>query len=223
MENKDVTPEDSSNLLQEILTHGVDGVGPLSSSEELANEYSFDDNYTNTQARIDSLIRWETSKNFGTGFVTGLGGLITLPVSIPAAIYANFVIQGRLAGAIASLHGHDVKDDRVRTFLMLTLIGGSMEEILKEAGVQLGKKVALAAIKKIPGKVLIEINKKIGFRLVTKAGEKGLVNLAKVVPFLGGAIGGVIDASACYIVGRTADVVFGPETVSEERVETGSD
>ena len=37
------------------------------------------------------------------------------------------------------------------------------------------------AIQKIPGKALTKINQKIGFRFITKMGEKGIVNLGKMI------------------------------------------
>ena len=48
----------------------VGGVGPLSSAEDLALEYLNDSNYEDNDKRVDSLINWETSKNFSTGFIT---------------------------------------------------------------------------------------------------------------------------------------------------------
>ncbi|MFN5980296.1 MAG: hypothetical protein ACK45W_13510, partial [Pseudanabaena sp.] len=57
----------------------------------------------------------------------------------------------------------------------------------------IGTKVCQNLIKRIPGRVLIEINKKIGFRLITKAGEKGVVNVMKMLPLVGGVVGGTFD------------------------------
>lgn len=57
-------------------------------------------------------------------------------------------------------------------------------------------------------KVLTKINKAVGFRLVTKFGSKGLINLGKVVPVLGGVIGGGLDAFTTNIVGNQARNTF---------------
>ena len=46
---------------------------------------------------------------------------------------------------------------------------------------------------KISGKVLTKINQKVGFRLVTKFGTKGIVNLGKLLPGVGAAVGGGLD------------------------------
>lgn len=54
-------------------------------------------------------------------------------------------------------------------------------------------KITISMLKKLPGTVLTKIDQKVGFRLVTKFGTKGIVNLARVVPVLGGVVGGTID------------------------------
>ncbi len=196
------------SLVQGVLAHGVDGLGPMSSSANLADEYRRDHSYSSVTERVDAMIRWEASKNFGTGFVTGMGGLITLPVAIPASMYANWFVQARLAGGIASLYGYSTGEERVRTFILLSLIGDAGREVVKNAGVQIGNKLGMKAVGAIPGKVLIEINKKVGFRLITKAGEKGIINLTKTVPILGGMVGGTVDGLACAGVGKTAKGIF---------------
>lgn len=190
---------------------GIDGAGPLKSSVELAQEYLGDPRHSSIPARVDSLVRWETTKNFTSGFATGLGGLITLPVSVPAGIGSAWVIQARMVGAIAHLHGYDVQDDRVRTLAVAALVGdASVKEALKHAGVEISQRGGRAAARRIPGHVIIAINKKIGFRLLTKAGSKGVVNVTKLVPVLGGVVGGSVDAAACRTVAAVARKTFPP-------------
>ena len=191
-----------------ITDKAISGVPPLSSAEDLAKEYLIDVSYPHHDDRVWSLINWETTKNFTSGFVTGLGGLLTLPISIPSAFGASWIIQARMAGAIASIYGHSLGSDRVRTLVLLSLLGDAGKEVLKQAGIKIAQKLTENLIKQIPGKVLIEINKKVGFRLITKAGERGVVNLMKAVPVLGGFVGGVVDAAACRIVGDTAQKLF---------------
>jgi len=183
----------------------------LSSSHMLAQEYLIDKSYESNSDRISSLINWETSKNFTTGFITGLGGLITLPVAIPSALGASWAIQARMVGAIAEICGNDIKEDRVRTLMILAICGDSAKEILKQAGVQVGRKLTQKTIEKIPGKVFIEINKKVGFRLLTKAGEKGVFNAMKAVPLVSGLVGGVFDAVTCQATGAAARKIFHSE------------
>ena len=91
---------------------------------------------------------------------------------------------------------------------MLSLLGDAAKEPFRQAGIKIGKKLTEKAVSKVPGKVLIEINKKVGFRLLTKAGEKGVVNLVKVVPVAGGVVGGIFDGVVCRKVGYTAKEIF---------------
>ena len=113
-----------------------------------------------------------------------------------------------MSGAIGIILGHNIREDRVRTLMLLSLIGDTGKEVLKEVGIKFGQKVAGSLLKKIPGKLLIEINKKIGFRLLTKAGEKGLINLTIAIPIVGGFVGGTFDATSCRAVGFFAQNLF---------------
>ena len=90
-------------LVKWISDKAIDGVPPLSSAHDLADEYLIDRGYRNHHSRVDALINWETTKNFTSGFVTGLGGLLVLPFSLPAAFAASWIIQARMAAAIARI------------------------------------------------------------------------------------------------------------------------
>jgi len=206
--SKKPTENAAIQLINWITERAIDGIPPLCSAENLALEYQIDTSYPDNEERIESLINWETSKNFTSGFITGLGGIITIPVSVPASMGASWIIQARMAAAIAKLAGHDIKSDRVKTFVLLALVGDACKDVLKDVGIKVGQGFAKATLKNVPGKVLIEINKKVGFRLLTKAGEKGAVNLAKMIPLAGGFIGGAFDAAACRVVGKQAKNLF---------------
>lgn len=189
----------------------LDGVGPLSSSEKLAQEYLMDQDYKNNDARVKALIKWESAKNFGTGFLTGLGGLLVLPVSLPAGMAAAWAVQARMVGAIAEIYGHSLDESKVQTAVLLCLVESDIAAVLSEAGCKIGKKVSLKLIEKIPAEVINKINKLVGFRLITKAGETGIINLTKLVPFIGGAVAGGVDALSCTAVGKCAMKMFRPQ------------
>lgn len=143
------------------------------------------------------------------GFVTGLGGFIAMPVTIPANIAGAIVINVRLTAAIAYLRGYDPKDPHVRTVATLIAVGSNAQQIVKTFGIAVGGKVAIQAIKRLPIALIREINKKVGFMLLAKYGSKrALVTLAKGVPLVGGVIGGAVDATMTSVVGRTARAMF---------------
>lgn len=211
-------------IIEAIQSHGIDGVGTfLKGSSQLAAEYAEHTKYSSTQERIDALIKWQAAHSFGTGFVTGLGGVITLPVTLPMSIGATWILNARMAGAIAELSGHSPKSSQVRTMCTLVSLGNKfIGESLRNSGVHVGKKLALNAISSIPGTALREINRQVGFRLLTKAGQTGVVNLTKLVPFIGGVVGGGIDAAACVYTGRRAAKAFA-DGLDIEQPDEGSD
>ena len=192
--------------LEWIADVGINGAGVLPSADEVAADYL--SKAASIEDAIDSVIAWRTTYAAGTGFVTGLGGIAAMPVTIPAGLAASYALGANTAAAIAYLRGYDIHSEQVRTMVLLCLIGEAGEEILKTAGITIGTKLCQNLIKQIPGKVLIEINKKLGFRLITKAGEKGVVNLMKMVPLVGGVVGGTFDGLFVNGCGKTAKNVF---------------
>lgn len=184
----------------------INGVSGLDSASELAGSYM----KTNSSPvdMANSLIRWQNTKAGTSGFLTGLGGIITMPVTIPANIASVMYVQIRMIAAIAHIGGHDIKDDRVKTLVYACLTGNAAKDIIKDAGIVIGTKLTTNAIKNISGKTLIEINKKVGFRLFTKFGEKGVINLGKAVPLVGGIIGGSMDSIATNTIGNIARDTF---------------
>lgn len=155
-----------------------------------------------------ALVRAQVLKCGTSGFLTGFGGLITLPVMIPANVSSVFYVQMRMIVAIAAMGGYDVKSDQVKTLVYVCLTGTSVADLLKEAGIKAGEQVVLSAIKRIPGAVLTKINQRIGFRFITKFGEKGVVNLGKCVPIVGAVIGGGVDVVSTRTIGKRAIAEF---------------
>jgi len=200
----------SENKIQQVLdfayNKAVNGVAGLDSAMDLAKSYekSSDSIYE----QCNSLIRWQNTKAGTSGFITGLGGLIVMPVSLPANITTVLYIQIRMIATIAYLSGHDLNDDKVKTMVYVCLVGNGATEILKNAGIEIGKQLATNALKNMSSKIIIQINQKVGFRLVTKFGEKGVVNLGKAIPLLGGIIGGTFDTVSTNTIGNIARNIF---------------
>ena len=67
--------------------------------------------------------------------------------------------------------------------------------------------------------MLTEINKRVGYQLVTKAGEKGVINLTKLVPLVGGPIGAAVDGVSCKTIAGYAMRTFTPVVPRIVRVE----
>ena len=80
----------------------------------------------------------------------------------------------------------------------------TIHNVIKRAGINFGVKFANNLIKKIPGNVLAKINQKIGFRFITKFGEKGIINIGKMVPGVGAVVGGTFDLVETKIIANRA-------------------
>ncbi|HDR7314297.1 EcsC family protein [Heyndrickxia sporothermodurans] len=206
MSTTSLTESKMTKVLDWAYEKAVNGLPGTETAVELAQSYL--NKHSSVEKAIDGLIRWQNAKGATSGFLTGLGGLITLPVTIPANVASVMYVQVRMIAAIAYMRGYDLKDDQVKTFVFVCLTGQAASDILKQAGMKLGTALAKEAIKKIPGEVIKAINKAVGIRLVTKFGQKGIVNLGKAVPLVGGIIGGAVDGIGTNTIGKTAKKVF---------------
>ena len=182
------------------------GFPGVDSSYEMAEDYLKKN--SNKIDAANSLIRWQNTKAGTSGFLAGLGGIITLPVTIPANLASIMYIQIRMISAIAIIGGHDLKNDKVKALIYACMCGNAAKEIIKDVGLVAGRKLAIEGIKNISTKSIVAINQKVGFRLITKFGEKGVVNLGKAVPIVGGVIGGSVDSYTTNIVGNIARNTF---------------
>ena len=195
------------NLLDVCYDKALQGVLPGEKSiEELAEDYLYKS--SSKKKAIDDLIGYQTVLCGTNGFITGLGGLLVLPVTIPTNVAGVIYVQLRMIAAIAHINGYDIYSDQVRTIAYACLTGSSAANILKNMGIKISEKMAVNALKRVPGAILIKINQQVGFRLVTKFGQKGLVNVIKMMPLVGGVVGGVFDTGMTLTIGNIAKKVF---------------
>lgn len=161
------------------------------------------------EAAIQRIIRESVAASGVQGFVTGLGGLAALPVALPANLAGSLIINARMVGAIAYLRNYKLNDPHTEAMVMLTVAGSSVQGVLSELGVVIGKQAARQVIAAIPIAVIRRINQRAGFFLVAKYGTKrGAVTLAKLVPGVGGIVGGGVDAALTRAIGKVATKVF---------------
>ena len=158
--------------------------------------------------QVNSLIRWQNTKAATSGFVTGLGGLVTLPVAVPAHITWVLFVQVRMIAAIAIMGGHDVNDDRVKTLGYACLAGNAAKQVLRRFGIRIGEKLAVRVINSVTRETLVAVNRAVGFRLLTKFGEKGVINLGKAVPVVGGVVAASIEVVSTNTIGNVARGIF---------------
>ena len=202
-----ISPEEIMQLLDKLYDQSVHGIVKVSPPiDKLANDYLQKSKDIDTAAK--QFITYQIAKCATSGFVTGLGGLITLPVAIPANVGSVMYVQMRMIACLAYMGGYDTDSDQVQTLVYACLAGISIDQVLKSVGLQFGNKFAITMVKKIPGTALAKINQKVGFRFLTKFGTKGMINIGKAVPIVGGVIGGGFDFAETKIIAKRAYKMF---------------
>lgn len=201
---KSIEQADMVRLLDSLYDTAVNGVDKkhvigekmpidalLQPVEKIVNTYLTKHRTPDKAAK--SFINYQIAKCSTAGFLTGLGGMLSLPIAIPANIASALFIQLQTIVTLAKIGGFDVQSDQVRTMSYMCLADLSVEQVLKQSGIQIGERMAMSAIKIIPCEVLYRINQRVGFCLVTKFGQRGVINLGKTVPIVGGVISGSFD------------------------------
>ena len=192
--------------LREQLLKQMSGLAQ-ESAQEMAESYLKGDG--SMLEKVDALISWQKTKAGTSGFLNGLGGFALMPITIPVNIGSVIYMQVRMIAAIAYIGGYNLKDDTVQALVTACLVGSSAFDILKDVGINIGTKITRKTIEKISYQSMIKpINQKVGFKLITKFGEKGAVNIGKAIPIAGGVVGAVFDVTATHIIGNTAKKLF---------------
>lgn len=204
---KQLNQEEIIQMLDKLYDQATQGIAKVSPSiDELTADYMAKNK--DVEAAAKQFINYQIAKCTTSGFVTGLGGLITLPVAIPANVGSVLYVQIRMIACLARMGGYDTNSDQVQTLVYACLAGISIDQVFKQAGIKIGLKVAEVMVKKIPGTLLTKINQKVGFRLLTKFGTKGIINIGKTIPVVGGVIGGGFDLVETKIIANRAYKLF---------------
>jgi uncharacterized protein (DUF697 family) len=199
-----VTAQGAGGALRQVLEIAIDGYGRLPSARSAAARH-LQKQAGSADEAISSIIDHHVRLASAQGFVTNIGGLATLPVAIPANITGVATIQVRMVAAIAHLRGYDLNDNRVRTALVMCLMGGEQvaEHIAEGTLPTSPLAVATAPIfdpeldRLVAEEVLTDLAARIGGKNVALA-------IVKRVPLMGGGVSAVMDGIATYQIGRYA-------------------
>lgn len=190
----------AARMIEALLDAGIDGRGRFDSAQRVADVARAE--RPDAEEAIETIVRQHLRLAAAGGFVTSLGGFITMPVSLPANVVGFYMIATRMVAGIACARGYDIRKPEIRSAVLLTLVGADADDLLRKAGVVSTGRLANLAAQRLPGPVLMVVNKTVGFRLLSQVGKKSLTRFGKAVPVLGGAIGAGLDT---YLLKRIAD------------------
>lgn len=205
--NKLMTQKDIMKMLDTCYEKSINGINMISPPiEQFADDYLKKEKDNKKAAK--AMLKNQIAKCATSGFITGFGGAITMPITIPANIGSVLYVQMRMIACTAYLAGYDLNSDQVQTFVYACLAGVSVNGVVKQMGIKVGTKMTRKAIERIPGKALFKINQRVGFRFITKFGEKGVINLGKLIPGVGAVINGGLDFTETKIIADRAYKMF---------------
>jgi len=199
----DATAGSATSMIERLMDVGIDGKGPFDSAQRVADVAMA--GHSGAEPAIDALVRSHLKLGAAGGFVTSLGGFVTMPIALPANVLGFYLVATRMVAGIASTRGYDIRKPEVRSAVLLALVGADADDLLKKLpplpGVSTGRLANLAA-QRLPGPALIAVNKGVGFRLLTQVGRKSLTRFGKAVPLVGGVVGAGVDT---FLLKRIAD------------------
>jgi uncharacterized protein (DUF697 family) len=196
-----VSPQATGGVLRRVLEIALDGYGRFPSAKTTAARH-LQRHSGSEPAAIQSLIDVHVRLASAQGFVTNLGGMVALPVAVPANLTGVAVLQVRMVGAIAHLRGYDLDDSRVRTALVMCLLGGEGIGSRVAQGILPTSPMAVATAPMFDPDLDRRVAEEVVADLVTRIGGKNVaLMITKRVPLLGGGIGAVIDGIATHQIG----------------------
>lgn len=131
-DGRDKVPDGAlAHRLTEVVNGVIsNGVGPLTGSADYArsrlrtaqgskfeNEagyLEFKPGSVAAEQAISRIIKESVAAAGTAGFITGLGGFVTMVVALPANIAGAMIINARMVGAIAYLRGYELTDPTPR-------------------------------------------------------------------------------------------------------------
>ena len=205
-----VAPQITAGFVHQALERAIRGVGPLDGAAALA-EKERDEHQGDDAAAIKDIIETHVRLAGAQGFLTNIGGLVTVPVAVPANIAGLALIQCRMVAAIAHLRGYDLADKRVRSGILASLLGEErMLSMIKKKKLP-GTPMAVATAPVYDEHLSTVLANEVAGEMITRmAGKRIAFTVGRRVPVVGGIIGAGTDGFATWQVGRYVDREFLP-------------
>lgn len=191
----------AGGMLRWLLDSAIDGVQGLPGARKSAARYLT--KHGEHEAAINVIIRHHVMMAGAQGFVTNLGGLATLPFTMPANITGVAIVQLRMVATIAHLRGYDLDDPRVRSAILLCLLGDNpvTDKLTKENLPSSPLIVATAPV------FDAELDRRISERVMAElaanvTGRRAASLIGRRIPFVGGGVGASLDSWSTYQLGR---------------------
>ncbi|HEU5036846.1 MAG TPA: EcsC family protein [Nocardioides sp.] len=183
------------SFVGEALHRAITGVGPLRPAADTAEKLG------SVHEVVETHVRYAGAQ----GLLTGLGGVLTAAVTIPANLAGLAVVQARMVAGIAHLRGYDLDDPRVRNAVLTCMLGREVVDRKIEERELPGPPMAIATAPVHDPDLDRLLATEVASDLVQRVGGKRLaISIARRTPVVGGAFGMGIDGWATWRVGTYA-------------------
>ena len=133
-------------------------------------------------------------------FATGFGGIATTAVNVPSVLALQAALVLSVAEVYGELDSPDVKQD-----LALIVGGQGAVGALRHFGVSASNDFSKRWVSRnVTRETMKKVNRVIGRKILTIAGEKSLTSVTKLVPVVGAGVGYVFDRSYAQALGERA-------------------
>ncbi len=197
-------PQVAGGFVRQVLDRAIDGVGPLPSARKAADAHLVDTD-GDVEAAITRLVRRHTALAGAQGFVTNLGGIAAVAVSVPANVVGVTLVQAHMVAGVAALRGYDLTDPRVRNAILVCMLGEDAVKDLLKSGKLPSPPMTLATSPVHSPELDRIISHEVTAELITRTvGRRAVTRVARRVPRIGGAVAGGSDGWSTRQIGQYA-------------------
>lgn len=180
-------------LLTRFYDQSIDGLPLLGTPSAVAQRMQG----SGPEEKADSAIQLYTVLCGSTGFLCGLPGYTSMPVTIPANIAGVALLQLHMTATLATIYGRDIHDEATRETCIRCVIENSEQTPDRDEGhafsSRIGAKLAERGLRFLGEQAT---------RIFRQAGRM------RSLPLMGGLVGGVSDLYATRRVGRATRQAF---------------
>lgn len=185
----------TADVFHELLELAIEGRGKLPGAKHSAKQLLAQ--RSDAESAISRMIAQHVAMAGGQGFVTNWGGFFVSLVTIPANIAAATFLQARLVAGIAHLRGYELTDPRVRTAILMVMLGpGAMADLVSK-GILPSSPLVVATAPVFDARLDGQVSRALLDRALNAiTGKRFGVWVGKRIPLVGGGFGAAVDGWA---------------------------
>lgn len=202
-----VAPLVAGGALRWLLDASIDGFAKLPGARSAASGHLR--RVGDHERAISLLVAQHITMAGAQGFVTNLGGAITAVVAVPANIAGTAIVQCRMVAGVAHLRGYNLDDNRVRSAILMCLLGKRRAAQLVSSGELPSLPLAIATAPVFDPELDYKVSQFVMSDTMNVITGKRLgVFASKRVPIIGGGVGLAVDGWSTKGIGAYAREQF---------------